>query len=258
MDTFKTKFNSDGYVLIKDFFNDEEAVNIIQYANDLEQWDEMPFKWMVYFEKNKNTQTKFKSRIENFICYHPELNDFFYKQINPLVNEIYGRKMVLFKDKLNWKIGGGSGFKAHQDHPAWSDFEPQKYITVALFANNSTVDNGCLEFGSSGKKINSLCPYNKTGLGELDIDFENSLTWTPAPSTPKDILIFDSFVPHRSHENKTNDPRRIFYFTLNETHYGNLYDKYLIKKRKEFPPDIERKDNIKIYGNKYNLANPIK
>ena len=53
MDPFKNKFNSDGYVLIKDFFNDEEANNIIQYANDLEQWDETPFKWMIYFEKKK-------------------------------------------------------------------------------------------------------------------------------------------------------------------------------------------------------------
>ena len=259
MDKIKNDYKSKGYVLIKNFFTDKEANQIVKYANELEQWEETPFKWMIYFEKDKNTQNKFRTRIENFICYHLELNDFFYSKISPLMNELYGDKMILFKDKLNWKIGGGKGFKAHQDHPAWNDFEPTNYATVALFANNSTIENGCLEFGTSDKKIKCLCPYNKTGLGELDIEYENSLNWTPQPSTPKDLLIFDSFVPHRSHENKTNDPRRIFYFTLNQEKYGNLYDEYTIKKRTEFPPDIERKDNnnIKIHGNKYNLANPI-
>ena len=258
MDNIKNDYHSKGHVLIKDFFTDNEAKQIVNYANDLEKWEETPFKWMIYFEKNEKNKTKFKSRIENFMCYHLELNEFFYNKISPLINELYDEKMVLFKDKLNWKIGGGQGFKAHQDQPAWSDFEPPKFVTVALFANDSTVKNGCLEFGTSREKIECLCPYNKTGLGELEIEYEKSLTWTPIPSTPKDILIFDSFVPHRSHENKTNDPRRIFYFTLNQDTYGNLYDKYSIKKRIEFPPDIERKDNnIKIYGNKYNLGNPI-
>ena len=30
--------------------------------------------------------------------------------------------MLLFKDKMNWKYPKGDGFKAHQDHPAWNDF----------------------------------------------------------------------------------------------------------------------------------------
>ena len=62
-----------------------------------------------------------------------------------------------------------------------------------------------------------------------------------------------------SGENKTDHSRRIFYFTFNEEKYGNLYEKYFFKKRENFPPEIERKknDKIKIYSNKYNLANPI-
>ena len=169
--------------------------------------------------------------------------------------------MILFKDKLNWKIGGGKGFKPHQDHPAWTDFPPDKFINVALFANNSTIENGCLEFGINEKtkqKYTELVKYNENGTGELDSEIEDSLTWYPAITSPKDILIFDSYIPHRSKENKTQNSRRIFYFTYNEIKYGDLYDKYLEKKRIEFPPDIERTNsNIKISGNKYNLANPM-
>ena len=52
----------------------------------------------------------------------------------PLVNDICGTEMCLFKDKLNWKYGGGAGFKAHQDQPAWSDFKPKRFISL-VFAN---------------------------------------------------------------------------------------------------------------------------
>ena len=64
MDIYKTTFESDGYVIIKNFFSTEEAENIVKYANELEEWDEKPYNWMIYFENNKK-----KSRIENFIQY---------------------------------------------------------------------------------------------------------------------------------------------------------------------------------------------
>ena len=47
------------------------------------------------------------------------------------------------------------------------------------------------------------------------------------------------------------------YFTYNDEKYGDLHQKYLDKKIEEFPPNIERKNNSKIIGNKYNLANPL-
>ena len=40
--------------------------------------------------------------------------------------------MSLFKDKLNWKHPGGKGFKPHQDHPAWNDFNPDIFYSVAF------------------------------------------------------------------------------------------------------------------------------
>ena len=254
MDSYKTTFESEGYVLIKNFFSTEEATNIVKYANELEEWDEKAYKWMIYFENNKK-----KSRIENFIQYHENLRDLLNKKIKPLVNETYGGNMLLFKDKLNWKYGKGKGFKPHQDHPAWNDFEPDRYISVALFANECTEENGCLEFGISENKFTGMCEYNKKGLGEILPEIEDSLKWVPATSSPRDILLFDSYVPHRSHGNRTDGSRRIFYFTFNEEKYGDLFDNYLKQKRKEFPPDIERiiDDSVKIIGNKYNLANPM-
>ena len=253
MDSHKIVFDKNGYVLIKDFFSEEEAKNIVRYADELETWTEQANKWMIYFEESKR-----KSRIENFLEYHSETKALLDNRIRPLVEKIYGAKMNLFKEKLNWKYGNGNGFKAHQDQPAWSDFEPDRFVSVAMFANNCTSENGCLEFGISDKKFTEICGYNKGGLGEINKEIENELEWIPAITTPRDILLFDSYVPHRSHKNTTENPRRIFYFTFNEEKYGDLYSDYLVKKRTEFPPDIERVkgQSVSINGNKYNLANP--
>ena len=252
------QFKEKGYVLLKNFFNEEEKNFIIENADMMEKWKEESGKWMIYFENSDNkNNNKNKARLEHFINYNEKLKLFLQSKITPLVNEITDEKLLLFKEKLNWKMPKGKGFKTHQDHPAWIDFEPNMYITVALFADLSTKEKGCLEFSNYYEK--KLLPYEKEKTGKLDINIENKLEWKYIETTPYDLLIFNSYAPHRSGDNLTNEKRRIFYFTYNSEEYGDLYDNYFIKKRQEFPPDIERKcdDNIKILNNKYNLANPI-
>tara|TARA_B100000787_G_C16197105_1_gene301753 strand:- start:4249 stop:5007 length:759 start_codon:yes stop_codon:yes gene_type:complete len=245
-------FKKTGVVLLHNFFTEEEADQIVHFANQLENWEEKPNKWMIYFEK-ANT----KSRIERFIDYYPELKKFMETKVYPKVNTIFGKETFLFKDKLNWKQGGGKGFNAHQDHPAWSDFTPSEYITVALFANDSTIQNGCLQFGRGETKFIKECPYNKEGMGEIKPEIENKLKWDFSETTTRDLLLFDSFVPHRSYKNITDCSRRIFYFTFNDQKEGDLYKEYFVNKRTYFPPDIERTESVSITNNKYNLANPI-
>ena len=161
------------------------------------------------------------------------MSDLVNLKLKPLVEYIYGEQMYLFKDKINWKYSGGKGFKAHQDHPAWSDFEPKRFLSVALFANNTTKENGCLEFGTQKKKRKSLSflgsklkrrgskkyllldTYSED-LGQLTQEIEYSYDWSHIETTPRDILLFDSYAPHRSGPNTTNQSRRIFYFTYNE------------------------------------------
>lgn len=252
---YKTQFEEHGFVLLKDVLEKEEGNFIVNTANDLEKWKETPNEWMIFHENNK--KGKFRARMENFINYNIELKEFMNNNVYPILEFLTGKKMNLFKDKLNWKKGGGKGFLAHQDHPAWTDFKPDRFYSIALFANNSTLDNGCLQFVKNGFN-KELYDYDKKGTGKLQN--EDKFEWESVTTTPRDVLIFDSYVPHRSFENKTDDSRRIFYFTYNAEEYGDLYEEYLVKKRIEFPPDIER-DNAKTYtvlNNKYNLANPIR
>jgi len=52
---------------------------------------------------------------------------------------------VLFKDKINFKLPGGDGFKPHQDQQAgWSTYA-DLFITAMVSLDATTADNGCLE-----------------------------------------------------------------------------------------------------------------
>ena len=61
--------------------------------------------------------------------------------------------------------------------------------------------------------------------------------------------MFNSFVPHKSDNNNSENSRRIMYLTFNNKSEGDYYENYNKNKRKYFPPN---KDN------KYNLGNPMK
>ena len=256
-DKDKQNFKTYGHVLIKDYFTIDESKKIVEYADNLFNWREEAGKWMIYFEKDKDGNKK-KCRIENFINYYPEIDDLLKNKLNKLADYLVGDEMVIFKEKLNCKIGGGKGFSAHQDHPAWTDFPPSLYVSISLFADNSTVDNGCLEFSNYKHNYEELS-HDMINNGQLDKRLEEQLVWNKIETTSRDVLIFDSFSPHRSGDNKTDNNRRIFYFTFNKKSEGEYYQDYLERKRKELPPDIERQEGVtyNIKNSKYNLANPI-
>jgi ectoine hydroxylase-related dioxygenase (phytanoyl-CoA dioxygenase family) len=63
------------------------------------------------------------------------------------------------------------------------------------------------------------------------------------PTSPGDVIFFDSFVPHASGPNRTTEPRRILYLTYNLVVHGDQRARYHADKHTSFPPDIERDHN---------------
>jgi len=250
---YSNYLKENGFLLIKNFFNDEEVLQIKQFKKDLDNIPEEKGKWMIYYENINDT--KIKSRIENFINYNKDIEQFIYTKIHPFLNDICMDNMVLFKDKMNWKYPNGDGFKAHQDHPAWKHFDVSRFFSVALFADNSTIENGCLEIV---RNKNNIGLFNNNGC--IPENIENKLKWEYLEANTSDLLIFDSYIPHRSGPNNSNTSRSIFYFTFNKLDEGLHYNQYIYNKRKYFPPPNERNDNdepIKINNNIYNLGNPL-
>ena len=94
-------------------------------------------------------------------------------------NKYFKWRNISFKDKLNWKFGGGNGFNAHQDQYAWSDFPPKQFVSVSMFGNKSTIENGCLEFAYNCVDRKYLMDANYDNLGELTNEIEARYEWVP-------------------------------------------------------------------------------
>ena len=110
------------------------------------------------------------------------------------VGELFGEEAVLFKDKINLKRPGGSGFTPHQDVQAgWDSYAPF-FITMLVSIDRATAENGCLEL-AAGFHDKGLIGDYWAPLTERDMA---DMTFVACPTEPGDVVFFDSFAPHRS------------------------------------------------------------
>ena len=120
----------------------------------------------------------------------------------------------------------------------------------------ATRDNGCLEVveGLGGQGLLPSAPD-----GTLQGEWVARQQWTPIEMMPGDVLLFDSYLPHRSGPNRTDRPRRALYVTYNRASAGSHREAYFQKKRDAFPPECERKAGVDYSAQAavYNLGNPI-
>jgi ectoine hydroxylase-related dioxygenase (phytanoyl-CoA dioxygenase family) len=228
----------DGFVVVPALFDEEEIARISDWTDDLERRPDEPGRAMKYFEPSLlRPGERVLQRIENFCPFHDgfaELCDG--EKLRGSVARLLGEAAVLFKDKINFKLPGGDGFKPHQDQQAgWSAYA-DLFVTAMVSIDATTAENGCLE----------LCAGHHTRglLGEewepLTADDMRRLAGRPVPTRPGDAVFFDSYTPHASGPNLTAERRRVLYITYNRRSVGDHRVRYYADKRKSFPPDIER------------------
>lgn len=142
--------------------------------------------------------------------------------------------MLLFKDKINYKLPHGNGFRPHLDAPAYDHVGRIEHVTANVAIDAATVANGCLE----------VVPGSHT----MDVDLEeggriapawvDAHEWLSVPLQPGDILIFGSHLAHRSASNETAERRASLYATFSMLGDGDdLRSKYYAHRRAIFPPD---------------------
>jgi len=253
LDHFKTH----GYVHIPNPFNQSQLSTLQNWTKDLCGWPETPGKWMKYFEGSE-TESRLLCRVENFVPFHQG----FEKLIRGtstmnLLEQLMDEPASLFKEKINVKLPGGAGFGAHQDAPAFVSFGQTYHITMMISVDDSTKTNGCLEFSDPVANHETL-PQGPGGVVRNDI--EASLSWHSLETKAGDIVLFDSYVPHRSRANQSPGPRRALYITYNRAVDGNHREEYFAHKRENFPPDCEREPGKTYDKNNsiYNVGNPIR
>jgi hypothetical protein len=230
-------FERDGYVVVPGMFDAAAVADLSRWTSELLDAPEAPGRHMVYGEKSlRDQKTRLVQRIENFCPFHAGFDGLLNGPLLDDTGLLFGEKAVMFKDKINFKLPGGDGFKPHQDQQAGWTVYASLFITVMVAVDDATAENGCLEIAPGQHRRGMLGPEWKP----LSADDMAGFELKPLSTHAGDVVFFDSYVPHGSQPNLTDRPRRVLYVTYNRASEGDHRERYFAEKRHNFPPDVER------------------
>lgn len=219
-------YELNGWVKVPGVISKEDIASVSTWLDDIAQWPENQQKWMHHYEVGE-TGHKLLTRTENVVPYHPGFAQLTMLGVIPMyVADAMGRDVFLYKEKINYKLSGGAGYAPHQDAPAYK--QVHVHATALLSVDSSDRNNGCLEF-VSGRHKEGLVGLTNDGI--IDELAWRGMTFTSCETDPGDVVIFSSYVPHRSRPNLSGRPRRLLYLTYNAQEEGYLRDEYYRHKR---------------------------
>jgi 2-aminoethylphosphonate-pyruvate transaminase len=184
-------------------------------------------------------------RLEYLSGASPYVREHLVAPLQSLITQVTGTPVLLFKDKCNLKQPGGGAFPPHQDIAAYRHFNTSYQITAAVMLDAATAANGALEMAHAwtdapGGRMQPTprgalpilpCHEGSRRHGEILDEVSARFSWHTIEAEAGDLLLFDSFVPHRSQVNRTGRPRRIMFFTFASGTDGDLYEAYYRTKR---------------------------
>jgi len=247
------EFKRSGYLVIPQAF---DASFTALWLNELQAMiaSQGPQRWMTYFEASGEGQQC--CRVEHFLDDAPRLREVLTgNKMMGWVDQCLEASGILFKEKINLKLAGGQGFAAHQDAPAFDLFGQSAHLTAMMSLDAGNELNGCLEIARV-EHCEEILPMNADRT--LTDQVVESLTWQSIETEPGDIVIFSSFLPHRSGVNQSLQSRRAVYATYAKASEGDHRAEYFRQKRALFPPDAERVAGRAYDGGIFNVGNPIR
>lgn len=229
------QFESDGFLVIRGAFSTEEIEDFSAWTDEMLAMPEESGKHWVYHEESLNgSGEQLVSRIENITPFHMGFHEMTEVLKGP-VSQLLEEDAVLFKEKINFKMPGGDGFKPHQDSQAGWDYYADFFISVLVSIDASTAGNGCLQMCGGHHKRGLYKSWEPLTASDMaNMDFVNVET------QPGDMVLFDCFAPHQSDPNLSDKIRRIYYATYNRRSAGDHLTQYYADKFKNYPPDIDR------------------
>lgn len=207
-------------------------------------------------EAPKNTWLRYDDgevfdRVENFLPFLNQANQTIFNAIKyfELIEKCFGNKVVLLKDKCNFKPPGKQPFPLHQDAAAgWekSGYGP-KHINIAISLDTVSAENAAVEF---------VLGQHRQGLFSelyevIDSKYFDQWQFHSVEMMPGDAIIFDSYTPHFSKANLSNQPRKILFLTYIDEKFADAASQFFIDKRLRQPPIDERDSSMKLVRNDY-------
>jgi len=236
------RWDDDGVLILRNVLPASITSSLVAMSDELVALDGQNGPWLHHYEEtggSGNTRRQI-CRVENYCRTVKSWRNVCFNYVFDIVKQVCRQDVVLFKDKLNFKGPGGAGFRPHQDATAYDPATLASWhISVLVPIDAMTQANGCLQVAlgenreggrGSGGQLRIL-PNIK---GVIDADIDAKLVYTDVLCGPGDIVLFDSYVPHKSNGNNTLDWRRSAYLTFNTASEGDHHEEYYRKKAEVF------------------------
>ncbi len=228
-------FERDGFLVKRGAFSAADMKSIETWTSEILTAPEVSGRHWVYHEKSKKDgATDLVSRIEKITPFHEGFHELT-EALRAPVGQLLGEEAVLFKEKINFKMPGGDGFKPHQDSQAGWDAYADFFISALVSIDEATLENGCLQMCAGHHKDGLKRSWEP--LTEKDMV---GMSFIPVPTKPGDVVFFDCYAPHASEANLSDRIRRIYYATYNRASAGDHMARYYADKHRNYPPDIDR------------------
>jgi hypothetical protein len=228
-------FAHDGCLVLRSAFDAAAVARINTWSDEVMAMPEVSGHHWVFHEKSlKDPNRDLINRIEKMSPYHTgfaELSEV----LKHSVGQLLGEEPVLFKDKINFKMPGGDGFKPHQDSQAGWNTYADFFVSVLVCIDEATTENGCLQI-AAGHHQKGLY----TSWEPLTDEDMRDMAFVDCPTAPGDIIFFDCYAPHQSEPNMSDKVRRIYFATYNRLSEGDHLQEYYADKHVNHPPDVDR------------------
>ena len=229
------EFKQNGFTIARGAFSRRDMAQITRWAEEVQALPEVSGRQWVFHEKSRlDPDRDLISRIEYISPFHSGFEELCSVLKQP-VAQLLGEEAVLFKEKINFKMPGGDGFKPHQDSQAGWQVYADFFITVMVCIDEATIENGCLQLVAGHQRDGLYREWEP--LNEADMA---GMRFVHYPTKPGDVVYFDCYAPHASEPNLTNTTRRMYFATYNRISEGDHLAQYYADKHKSYPPDIDR------------------
>ena len=239
--TQKQSWNEKGFILIPNFFPEDKCIEINQTVVDIVRsmaGNSEEFNH-AYIDQGHIgiREMKPSQKIENiedemskvFRLHQTGIFNKFIKRDDLLniVEDILGENIDCFLSQFIFKNPGAWGQPWHQDS-SYFPFDRAPQVGAWLATSAATKENGCLVIlpGSHKEVIHEHLPDDRPGsnYGYTEIKDHDFKKEMPLFLNTGDLLLFHSFLMHKSYDNKSNNRRTamVYHFAETGTDFGEL------------------------------------
>lgn len=255
-----------GFVWIRNFFSREQVELIRDWAKEIDETSrtllelsaksgltlkqlaqQFPLTPIIVPEAK---DPSIACRAEDLMTCFPPFAEFVQGNVAAYISHLMNEPYVLFKDKINFKWPGGGAFTPHQDFPAYEFLGPREHITAMISVDSATLANGCLKVAANWDEVcaqleqshpelftngRPVLPFVIGGKlhGSIQPEYLTDVVWLDLLTSPRDLVLFDSYLPHYSEPNNSLEPRRAFFITHNRLIEGEHRRAYYFAKRED-------------------------